>query len=128
MSLAAALSLAGCFTVSESSSPALGGEVQKHVTVENYGWYLLGCVPIVCGNENFDSWCPFSVLCNEVRPDVVYSKLTALADREGCLLSDVHLHNDNDVLFEAYYVTIPWLVVYRNVCFSANLVRRGGAR
>ena len=53
-------------------------------------------------------------------------QLTAVADREGCKIIDVHTFVDNDVLFEAYYVTLPWLVVYKNVCFSANLVKTTG--
>lgn len=126
VSLAAvSLSLAGCFTVDEASSPVLGEGVVKHVTVENYGWYLFGCIPLFCGNENLDSWCPVSFFCDEVTPETVYSKLEALADRDECRIENLHVLNDNDVLFEAYYVTIPWLVVYKDVCFSANLVKKG---
>lgn len=125
---AALLSLAGCFSVDVASSPILGKEVVRHVTVENYGWYLLGRVPLVCGNEDFDSWCPFSLFCDEVRSEIVYSKLEALADREGCKIADLYIKNDNDVLFDAYYAPVPWLIVYRNVCFSANLVKKGGAQ
>ena len=124
--LTSSLLLTGCFTVNEASSPVLGGDVVKHVTSENYGWYLFGCLPLFCGNENLDSWCPFSVFCDEVTPEIVYSKLEAVAERDDCLMDDVHTLADNDVLFETYYVTLPWLVVYKNVSFSANLVKKGG--
>lgn len=126
---AVSLSLTGCFTVNEASTPVLGDDVVKHVTSENYGWYLFGCIPLACGNEKLDSWCPFSIFCDEVTPEIVFSKLTAVADREGCRMIDVHTLADNDVLFEAYYVTVPWLIVYKNVSFSANLVKTtGGAQ
>lgn len=125
---AASLSLAGCFTVNEAASPVLGDGVVRHVTSENYGWYLFGCVPLACGNEKLDSWCPFSLFCNEVTPELVYSKLEAVADREGCELVNLHTLADNKVLVAEYYVPIPWLVVYKDVCFSANLVKKGGAQ
>ncbi len=125
---ASSLLLTGCFTVNEASSPVLADGAVKHVTVENYGWYLFGCIPLFCGNEKLDSWCPVSFFCDEVRSDIVYSKLAEIADREGCLIRDLHFHSDNDVLFEAYYVTIPWLLVYKDVCFSACLVKKGGAK
>lgn len=127
MALAAAmLALGGCFTVEEASTSALGRGVKKHVMVENYGWYLFGCVPIVCGNENLASWCPFSLFCDEVKMPIAYSKLEELAEREGCKIADLHIDDDNEVLFNAYYVTIPWVVVCRNVCISANLVEKVG--
>ena len=116
----------GCFTVEEASSPALGSGVKKHVLVENYGWYLFGCVPIVCGNENVDSWCPFSLFSDEVEMPIAYSKLEELAEREGCKIADLHIDDDNEVLFNAYYVTIPWVVVCKDVSISANLVETGG--
>lgn len=127
-SAVAAALLAGCFSVDVASSPILDEEVVKHVTVENCGWYLLGCVPIVCGNENLDSSCPLSFFCDEVRSEIVYSKLEALADCEGCKIADLYFKKDNDVLFDAYYAPTAWLVVYKNVCVSANLVKKGGAR
>ena len=35
---AMALPLAGCFSVEVASSPVLGEDVAKHVTVDTYGW------------------------------------------------------------------------------------------
>ena len=124
----AVLVLSGCFTVNEASSPVLGEDVVKHVTVENYGWYLFGNIPLFCGNEDLDSWCPVAFFSDQVTVDGVYSKLEALADREKSKIENLRIVNDNDVLFEAYYLKVPWLVVYKNVCFSANLVKKEPAR
>ena len=126
---AASISFAGCFSVEVAPSTVLGEGVEKHITVENYGWYLLGCVPLVCGNEKLDSWCAFSIFCDEVRPEIAYSKMKDVARREGYEITDFHVINDNDVLqVEAYSVTIPWLVVRKEVSLSANLAKKGGLK
>lgn len=119
------LAFAGCFSVDVASSPVLGEGIEKHVVVENFGWYLFGCVPLVCGNENLNSWCPFSILCDEVRSTIAYSKLKSVACREGCEIVDFHMVDDNEVLFNTYYVTIPWIMVYKEVSLSANLAKGG---
>ena len=31
---------------------------------------------------------------------------------------------DNDVLFDAWYAPVPWVLVYKETNLSANLVRR----
>ena len=123
---AMALPLAGCFSVEVASSPVLGEDVAKHVTVDTYGWYLFGCVPLVCGNEKLDSWCPFSLFCDEVRPEIAYGKLKNVATAEKCDIRDFYLVNDNNVLFEAFNVTIPWILVTKEISISANLVKKGG--
>ena len=124
---AASMSLAGCFSVKEASSPVLGEDVAKHVMVENYGWYLFGCVPLACGNERLDSWCPFSLFCNEVTPEIAYGKLKDVANREKCEIRDFRLVNDNDVLFDFFGYNIPWVVVTKEVSISSNLVKKGVA-
>ena len=124
----ASISLAGCFSVEVASSPVLGEDVAKHVTVENYGWYLFGCIPLACGNEKLDSWCPFSLFCDEVRAPIAYAKLKDVARRENCEIVDFYMIDDNSVLFEAYYMTIPWIMVRKEVSISANLVKNGGAQ
>ena len=126
----AAISLAGCFSVEVASSPVLGDEVKRHVIVDNYGWYLFGALPLVCGNENLESWCPISIFCDEVNPQVAYGKVKCLSEREGCEIGNFHLVDDNDVMFEFYSipVPIPWIVVRKEVSLSAYLVKKGGVQ
>ena len=125
-SAVAAALLAGCFSVDVASSPILDEEVVKHVTVENYGWYLFGRLPLACGNEKLDSWCAFSLFCDEVRPEIAYGKLKDVAARENCEIRDYFMINDNDVLFEVFDINIPWVIVTKEVSLSANLVKKGG--
>ena len=127
---AASISLAGCFSVEVASSPVLGEGVERHLIVDNYGWYLFGYVPLLCGNKKLDSWCPISIFCDEVNPQVAYEKVKSLSEREGCEIGNFHLVDDNDVMFEFYSVPvpIPWIVVRKEVCISAYLMKKGGAQ
>jgi len=125
---AMSLMLAGCFSVRVASSPVLGEDVKSHVTVENYGWYLFGCLPLACGNEKLDSWCAFSLFCDEVRPDVAYGKLKDVAARENCEIRDFFMINDNDVLFNFFDFNIPWIIVTKEISISANLAKKGGVK
>ena len=124
----ASFSLAGCFSVEVASSPVLGEEVESHLTVDNYGWYLFGAVPLLCGNKNIDSWCPISIFRDDVNPQVAYEKVKALSEREGCEIGNFHLVDDNEVMFEFYSipVPIPWVLVRKEVSLSAYLVKKGG--
>ncbi len=122
---AMSLMLCGCFSVKVASSPILGDDVKSHVTVDNYGWYLFGCVPLACGNEKLDSWCAFSLFCDEVRPEIAYGKLKDVAARENCEIRDFRMVNDNDVLFDFFGYNIPWIVVTKEVRISANLAKKG---
>lgn len=122
---AMSLMLCGCFSVKVASSPILGEDVKSHVTVDNYGWYLFGCVPLACGNEKLDSWCAFSLFCDEVRPEIAYGKLKDVATRENCEIRDFRMVNGNDVLFDFFGYNIPWIVVTKEVKISANLAKKG---
>lgn len=120
---------AGCFSVDVAKSPVLGEEVEAHVVVSNYGWNLFGCVPLVCGNENFESWCPFTFFRNEVRQEIAYAKLEEEANRRNCDLANLMTLGDDAVLFdipvwEYAYAPIPWVLQYHEVNYSAVLVRR----
>ena len=122
---AMSLMLCGCFSVKVASSPILGEDVKTHVTVDNYGWYLFGCLPLACGNEKLDSWCAFSLFCDEVRPEIAYGKLKDIATRGNCEIRDLLVINDNDVLFNFFDFNIPWIIVTKEVSISANLVKKG---
>lgn len=122
---AMSLMLCGCFSVKVASSPVLGEDVKSHVTVDNYGWYLFGCLPLACGNEKLDSWCAFSLFRDEVRPEIAYGKLKDVATRKNCEIRDFRMINDNDVLFNFFDFNIPWIIVTKEVRISANLVKKG---
>ena len=116
--------VSGCFSVDVIESPILGERSGGHVVVCNYGWTLFGCVPLVCGNENTESWCPLTFFKDEIRPEYAHRKLIDLAEARDCDVTDLNLMGDNNVLFDAWYAPIPWIVVYRETNLSANLVKR----
>ena len=117
----------GCYSVDVIESPVLGERSGGHAVVCNYGWTLFGCVPLVCGNENLGSWCPLTFFKDEIRPEIAHEKLIALAEERECDLANVNLMGDNDVLFDAWYAPVPWILVYKETNLSANLVRREGS-
>ena len=118
------ISTCGCCSVDVVESPILGERSGGHAVVCNYGWTLFGCIPLVCGNENLDSWCPLTFFRDEIRPEIAHGKLIALAEERGCDLADVNLMGDNDVLFDVWYAPVPWVLVYKETNLSANLVTR----
>lgn len=121
---AVASALTGCFSVDVVSSPVLGDEVDSHVVICNYGWTLFGCVPLVCGNDDLDSWCPLTFFKDEIKPDYAYDKLVAVATERRCGIENLNTLTDNYVLFDAWYAPVPWILVYKETNISANLVRR----
>lgn len=125
VSIMSMLVLSGCFSVEMASSKALGEDNVAHVSVSNYGWTLFGYVPLLCGNANFDSWCPFVFFRDDIRPELAHEKLMDLAREKGCRVEDLNLMGDNAVLFDAYYAPVPWIIVYKETNISANLVRSG---
>ena len=122
--LMALLGTSGCFSVDVVESPILGERSGGHAVVCNYGWTLFGCVPLVCGNDNSDSWCPLTFFKDEIRPEYVHAKLVSLAESRECDIEDLDLMGDNYVLFDAWYAPVPWVLVYKETNISANLVRR----
>jgi hypothetical protein len=126
-----ALSLAlcaGCFSVEVAESPVLGRSSAGHVVVSNYGWTLFGYVPVVCGNANAESWCPFTFFWNDLKPEFAKARLDAAAAERNAIATDVWYYGTNDVLFDFYYTPLPWVIVYKEVNLSANLVKKEGDR
>lgn len=119
---------AGCYSVNVAESPVLGRSSAGHVTVSNYGWTLFGCVPVVCGNANAESWCPFAFFCNDLKPELAKARLDAIAAERDAVATDVWYFGTNDVLFDFYYAPLPWIIVYKEVNLSANLVKKEADR
>lgn len=122
---AGAALLAGCCYVDATKSPSvMGGDCVEHAIAYNYGWNLFGCIPIVCGNDNRESWCPFTFFKDEVRGELVQAKLRERAERLGCEMRDVCRFNDRDVFFDFYYAPVPWVLQYKEANCSATLVKK----
>ena len=119
---------AGCFSVEVAESPVLGPASAGHVVVSNYGWTLFGYVPIVCGSANAKSGCPFAFFRNDLKPEFAKAKLDAVTAERDAIATDVWYYGTNDVLFDFYYTPLPWVIVYKEVNLSANLVKKEGDR
>lgn len=121
--------LAGCFSLErEPAIPQMGADAVEHVIAYNSGWYLLGCLPLVCGNVNDSSWCPFSIFCDEVQHGLVGGRVLSEAEKCGCDVRDMTCLDDQLVFFDCYYAPVPWIIQYKEVNVSANFVRREGGR
>lgn len=127
LALAAALfASGGCFVLESAKAPAACGDaVDEHLIAYNYGWNLFGCIPIVCGNANEDSWCPFAFFRNDVTHERVAERMRRYAERKGVRLEEVTCLDDRDVFFDLYYAPVPWIIQYKEVNFSAMTVKGG---
>jgi hypothetical protein len=119
-----ALLLSGCYTVELAKSPVLGPDVEGHVYIRNSGWNILGCIPIVCGNANMDSWCRVAFFRDDTKLEIAKDKLVKLAEEKNCDIRDVTYLDDRAVIQTFGNVPIPWLVQSTFVEVSATLVKK----
>jgi len=124
----AVAALSGCFTVHDEPAKNLGKDVEEHVVVSNFGWCLFG-IPLVCGNEKLDSWCPVTFFKDEVDPSYGYAKLLARAKAKNCTLDSVEVRYTDDLLCKwLMEFPVPWILPYYESNISAVLVKKGGAK
>jgi len=120
---AAALLAAGCFSIEHARIQATG---EYHVFASNYGWYLFGSLPIVCGNANPDAVLPFVFFRDDVTMDKIQRRVLShsknLNSGKVCNLS---YYNDNMVLFEFpgvnFPVPVPYVLTYRGIQLSGGV-------
>lgn len=131
VAVALALACSGCFTLDSSTSALLAPDADEHVIVRNYGWFLFGCVPLVCGNADVESIWGSTFFSNEVTLDVAHGVLSRHAAASGREIRDVMMLDDRQALFVPFsisYIPIPWIVQYKEVNVSATLAPKGGVR
>ena len=134
--LAFALALAGlatgCFTVDTATSALLAPDADEHVIVRNSGWYLFGCLPLVCGNPDLDSSWGSTFFSDEVTLEVAHDALVRHAANTGREVRDIMVLDDREALFSislpVVSVSIPWVVQKKEANVSATLVKKGGAQ
>ncbi len=114
--------LTGCFSIHSAQVP---GEVNEHLVVHNYGWYLFNCIPVGCGNAAPDAWAPFVIFRNDVRMDLIQEIYTNYAAKKGKTPTNLSYDVKEDVMFSVpilgYTVPIPYLLTYREVQLSGVL-------
>ncbi len=133
------LLLAGCFSVDVATSSNFrnfrinGGEDRPlaHLVVSNYGWYLFGSVPVVCGNAREEARLPWAFFRDDVQPAILHNRFNAIARSQNCTVNDMFLCSDDSIFFELPLVNvsvpIPYLVCYREHQLSGTLVPLAGS-
>ena len=126
--LAFALALAclatGCYTVETVKSPVLGPDVEGHVYIRNKAWNILGCIPVVCGNANRESWCGTAFFRDDATLENAKNTLVQLAAEKNCDIRDVTYLDDSAVIQTFGSIPIPWLVQAKLIEVSATLVKK----
>jgi len=110
----------GCFSIQHANVQSTG---EEHLFVSNYGWYLFGCVPLVCGNAAEDASLPFVFFRDDVTMDKIQGRFMKRAEEIG--KKDIHslaYSNDDKILFEIpglnFPLPIPYVFTYREMQLS----------
>lgn len=133
---AAAAALAGCYSMNVASSPTIAqcrlasesGAIAEHVLLKNDGWFLFGCVPIVCGNPDPAGWLPWAFFSNRTDMDHVQRPLMGRAKATGTRIVQMSAVNADSTLLSIYglqgiSLPVPYLICHRETQISALLVR-----
>lgn len=119
--LCVTICLTGCFSISNSREPGM----KNHVLVTNFGWYLFGAIPIVCGNAAEDAYTPFVIFRNDVQMDLLQRRLFKEAERQQYQVENLVWNNYDSVLFNLPFVNIPvpipYILTYREKQLSGEL-------
>ena len=132
VAVALALACSGCFTLGSSTSALLAPDADEHVIVRNYGWFLFGSVPLVCGNADIDSFWGSTFFKDEVTLEIAHGVLSQYVADSGREICDIVVMADREALLSVPLfvvpISLPWVVQYKEVNVSATLVRKGGTR
>jgi hypothetical protein len=111
----------GCFTLDSAQIPFSGEK--KHVYVSNYGWYLFGYVPLLCGNAAEERLFPSVLFRDDVTLDKVQSRFVKVANDNGKnKISELAYTNTDSVLFEIpglnIPIPLPYIFTYKEIQLS----------
>jgi len=102
----------------------------EHVVVSNYGWYLFGAIPIVCGDPDAESddLCGWTFFSDRVNADDVHDRFMRYAASRGMTAGDVSFYFTDscflDLPIAGASIPVPYLVCYREVQISGVLARQ----
>ncbi len=113
---------AGCFSIDVAANRHTR---ERHVLVTNYGWYLFGKIPLVCGNVSPRRFTPFAFFRDDVTMDKIQSRFIDFARKEGCEARDMMYHMSDQVLFtlpgSSISFPLPYFITYREIQLSGVL-------
>ena len=119
--LASALAAAqGCFSIERARIESNG---EEHLFVSNYGWYLFGCVPLVCGNASEDPLFPIVFFRDDVTMEKIQGRFMKRAkETKHDRIYNLSYSNDDSILFEIpgldFPLPIPYVFTYREMQLS----------
>lgn len=112
--------LTGCYSFDVADVPSSN---EHHVLVSNYGWYLFGSIPFVCGNASKNAILPFAFFRDDVTMDKLQKRFSDYADSRQCHTKDLNYHSYDTVLLEipSIQVPIPYILCFRELQLSGVL-------
>ncbi len=106
---------------------ASGGIPTEHVVIANSGWYLFNAWPLACGNAREDAWLDWRFFSDEVYLDLLHNRLTRHAARKGCLVEELNVFNNEQVLLSisvtGFTIPIPYIITFRELQLSCVLTK-----
>ena len=113
-----ALCLSGCYTLDSAPVSDTGRE---HVLVQNYGWSLFNCIPILCGNAEKDPSCPFVMFRDDVAMEKIQARFDEYAAGRNVECPVFHFDDTKFISVYSIPVPIPYIVCYKEVSLSATI-------
>ena len=116
--------LTGCLSVDSGVSQTTG---EGHLLVDNYGWRLFNCIPLVCGNATYgkDRTGGVAFFRDDVTTDKVQAYFMAEAAARGKRPEDLTFHNKDTIMLQlpllAYALPIPYVLTYEEIQLSGVL-------
>ena len=110
--------LSGCYTLDHAPVADTGRE---HVLVQNYGWTLFNCIPIICGNAAKNPKCPFVMFRDDVTMEKIQTRFDEYAAGRNVECPVFHIDDSKFISVYSIPVPIPYIVCYKEVSLSATL-------
>ena len=128
---------AGCFSLETAALAktnggdfrlhAGGGEPVSHIVVANNGWFLFNLWPLASGNAAEGGYLSFSFFRNDVKEDILLSRLTKYARASNCDVADLAMLSSEQVLLTipgtSLPLPIPYIFTYRQMQVTGVLVK-----
>jgi hypothetical protein len=126
----------GCYSLHTASTPELAacslagedGEILEHVFIQNSGWFLFERLPLICGNVDETSLCPWTFFSNETDLAAVEGQLAKRVRKLNARVVQENVINAATTLMSIpgsnIAFSVPYLICRRETQISAVLMRR----
>lgn len=120
----------GCYSIHVATSPdfsncriaAEDGRIPTaHMLVQNDGWFLFDRIPIICGNSDVESWCPWTLFKDEVSMEYVQKVIVNRAKERGERILQMNAINNNATLMAipgTEGLSVPYIICHHGTQLS----------